>query len=38
MQDFIAGNIDILTSSSVIEVGVDNPNATIIVIEGSERF
>ncbi|MCB9806682.1 hypothetical protein H6768_02100 [Candidatus Peribacteria bacterium] len=38
MRDFITGHYDILSSTSVIEVGVDNPNATVICIENAERF
>ena len=38
MEDFSAGKIDILCATSVVEVGVNVPNATIIVIEGAERF
>jgi len=38
MKDFSDGNIDILVATSVVEVGVNIPNATTIIIEGAERF
>jgi ATP-dependent DNA helicase RecG len=38
MDDFLAKRCDILVSTTVIEVGVDVPDATVIVIENAERF
>lgn len=38
MEDFREGQVDVLISTSVVEVGVDVPRATIMMIEGAERF
>jgi ATP-dependent DNA helicase RecG len=38
MRGFADGNVDLLVSTTVIEVGVDNPNASLMVIENAERF
>jgi ATP-dependent DNA helicase RecG len=38
MRDFSLGNSDILVATAVVEVGVDIPNASVMMIEGAERF
>jgi len=38
MEAFRAGDYDVLVTTAVVEVGVDVPNATVMMIEGAERF
>jgi ATP-dependent DNA helicase RecG len=38
MEDFRSGQTQVLISTTVVEVGVDVPNATVIVVAGAERF
>lgn len=38
MEDFEAGNMDVLVSTTVIEVGINVPNATVMMVENAERF
>ena len=38
MAEFRAGDVDVLVATTVIEVGVDVPNATVMVVEDAERF
>ncbi len=38
MEAFVSGSTDVLVATTVIEVGIDVPNATVMIIEGAERF
>ena len=38
MAAFAAGDVDVLVSTTVVEVGVDVPNAALIIVENAERF
>jgi len=38
MEGFVSGATDVLVATTVIEVGIDVPNATVMVIEGAERY
>ena len=38
MQSFMAGHVQVLVSTTVVEVGVDVPNASVMVVEHAERF
>ena len=38
MRDFQAGRIEVLVATTVVEVGIDVPNATVMVVENAERF
>lgn len=38
MEEYAAHNIDVLVSTTVIEVGINVPNATVMMVENAERF
>jgi ATP-dependent DNA helicase RecG len=38
MQKFSQGSLDVLVATTVVEVGVDVPEATVMIVEGAERF
>lgn len=38
MQDFVAGKADVLVATSVIEVGIDVPNASVMIVEDADRY
>jgi len=38
MRDFKGGDLDVLVSTSVVEVGIDVPNATVMLVEAADRF
>jgi ATP-dependent DNA helicase RecG len=38
MARFVQGELDVLVATSVVEVGIDVPNATVMLIEGADRF
>ncbi|HSX01463.1 MAG TPA: ATP-dependent DNA helicase RecG, partial [Candidatus Saccharimonas sp.] len=38
MEQFAAGQLDLLVATTVLEVGIDVPNATVMLVEGAERF
>ena len=38
MQQFAEGELDVLVATTVVEVGVDVPNATVMIVENAERF
>lgn len=38
MKHFVEGELDVLVATSVVEVGIDVPNATVMLVDGAERF